>query len=480
MFHSAFPQQDLGSALALLHARSRAEPYPPATLRRDRLDRVIALLAEHRHAICQAIRADYGARSNTQSLIAEIFVTQQALAHSKRKVARWMRPEKRSTRFLGLPLALLGARAEVQHQPLGVVGVIGPWNFPVNLLLAPLAGIFAAGNVAMLKPSEHSPKTASLLAHLVQERFDPDELTVVTGALKVAQAFSELPFDHLIYTGGGTAARHILRAAAENLTPVTLELGGKSPVIVSDSAWPASAARRIIGGKLLNNGQVCLAPDVVMVPRAKMDAFAEAMACEAAAMVPNAGKNPDVAAVVNAAHFNRISALLGDAQKGGARVLAPKTAPDSETGRRMPITLVLDPADDSRIMQEEIFGPLIALRPYDDFGEVITWINARPRPLALYYFGRDRSEIHRLGRETVSGSLVLNDVIMQYTANDLPFGGVGGSGMGRYHGIDGFRTFSNARAVYRQAKPDLAALVRPPFTPAKARLFDFLSKGRFA
>ena len=466
--------------MALLQSRSRAEPYPSVKLRRDRLDRVIALLAQHRHMLCQAIRADYGARSDTQSLIAEIFVTQQALAHSRRKVARWMRPERRSTRFLGLPLSLLGAKAEVQHQPLGVVGVIGPWNFPVNLLLAPIGGIFAAGNVAMLKPSEHTPETASLLAQLVRERFDPGELTVVTGGLEVAQAFSKLPFDHLIYTGGGNAARHILRAAAENLTPVTLELGGKSPVIVSGSARVESAARRIIGGKLLNNGQVCLAPDIVMVPRNKLEALAAAMVREATAMVPDAGTNPDVAAVVNSAHFDRISALLADAQTGGASIMAPETALGAKTGRRMPITLVLDPADDSRIMQEEIFGPLIILKPYDEFEEAITWINARPRPLALYYFGRDQNEIGRLGRETVSGSLVLNDVIMQYTADDLPFGGVGGSGMGRYHGIDGFRTFSNARAVYRQAKPDLAALVRPPFTPAKARLFDFLTKGRFA
>lgn len=469
----------LGAGFNALHDHSRAHPMPGTRLRRDRLERTIALLAEHRHALCDAIAEDYGARSPTQSLIAEIFVTQQMLGHARRNVRRWMKPERRSTRFLGLPLRLLGAGALVQYQPLGVVGVIGPWNFPINLVLAPLAGIFAAGNVAMIKPSEHTPITASLLAELVKQRFDADELHVATGDVSVAQAFSQLPFDHLIYTGGENAARHILHAAADNLTPVTLELGGKSPVVVSRGADPVRTARKIIGGKLLNNGQVCLAPDIVLAPREEAGALIEALVSEAGRLAPDARINRDVAAMISEQHYARIRALLGEARDNGATIAAPPSAQDTPAGRRMPITLVIDPTPDSAIMREEIFGPLMVIQPYDAFDDALTAINARPRPLALYYFGRDRGEIARLQNETVSGSLVLGDVIMQYTAEDLPFGGVGASGMGRYHGKDGFRTFSNARAVYRQAIPDLAALVRPPFTPAKARLFDFLTKGRF-
>lgn len=459
-----------------LRARSRREPYPSAKVRKDRLSRLIGLLAANKVALCDAIRADYGARSPTQSLIAEIFVTMQTLRHARANVGRWMRPEGRSTKFLGLPLSLIGARAEVFHQPLGVVGVIGPWNFPVNLLLSPLAGIFAAGNVAFLKPSEHTPATAALLDELIRKQFGGDELAVALGDVSVARAFSALPFDHLIYTGGEGAARHILHACADNLTPVTLELGGKSPVVISRGASIKSAATRIIGGKLLNNGQVCLSPDYLLIPREKLQDMAKALTDAASEMVPAASQNPDVAAVVNPSHFARIRDVLGDAAGRAVPVLAgaDAAAPDGE--RRMPLTVVVDPPRDSRIMREEIFGPLMALKPYDSFSEATNFINAMPRPLALYYFGSNEDEIKELKTQTVSGSLVVNDVIMQYTIEDLPFGGVGPSGMGRYHGYDGFKTFSNARAVYRQAWPDTSAMVRPPFVPWKARLFDFLTR----
>ena len=480
MLQSAARHDDLTASFERLQLRSRSEPFPEKRTRQDRLERTIALLAQHRNEICDAISADYGTRSRTQSLIAEVFVTQQMLGFARRRVGRWMRPERRGTGFMGLPLSLLGARARVLHQPLGLVGVIGPWNFPVNLLLAPLAGIFAAGNVAMLKPSEHTPETAELMARLVAERFDPDELTVVTGGIEQARAFGRLPFDHLIYTGGECAARDVLHSAASNLTPVTLELGGKSPVVVSQGADLTMAARRTIGGKLLNNGQVCLAPDIVLIPREKLDSLILAMIAEAERMAPQPEINPDVAAVLNARHYDRMTELLDDARSRGARIVSAAKVPESTTSRRLPITLVVDPPDDSRIMREEIFGPLVAVKPYDRFEDAIASINARPRPLALYYFGRRKAEIDRLRRETVSGSLVLNDVVMQYTAEDLPFGGVGQSGMGRYHGRDGFRNFSNARAEYRQAFPDLGAIVRPPFTSVKARLFDLLTSRGYA
>lgn len=466
----------LHAAFDALHRRSRTETYPSLNLRRDRLSRLMAMLSSNKAAICQANSADYGVRSATQSLIAEIFVTLEALKHAKTNLKRWMRPERRSTKFHGLPLSLIGARAEVLYQPLGVVGVIGPWNFPVNLLFGPLAGVIAAGNTALLKPSEHAPETAQLLSELVRERFDTDELAVVCGDVSVARAFSALPFDHLIFTGGEGAARQILSACADNLTPVTLELGGKSPVVISPGASVRRAATRIIGGKLLNNGQVCLSPDYILVPRDKLAAMTNALKDAASEMVPNATRNPDVAALISPTHHARVQDILDDARSAGVRILAADPATASAEERRMPITLLVDPPDDCRVMREELFGPLIALKPYDDFSDAIAHIGAGSRPLAIYYFGGDRQEISRLRTETVSGSLVLNDVIMQYTVEDLPFGGVGSSGMGRYHGRDGFRTFSNARAVYRQAWPDTAALVRPPFTPWKSRLFDFLTR----
>ncbi len=464
------PAARLAATLAHLRRGYVAEPYPTAATRRDRLSRAIDLLSRHKRPFCQALEADFGSRPHTQSLIADIFTTIEALKHARAHVRRWMRPERRSLRF---PLGLLGARAEVFHQPAGVVGVIGPWNFPLNLLLGPLAGILAAGNRAFLKPSEHTPRTASLLAELLPAFFADDEVAIATGGQEVGAAFSHLPFDHLIYTGGASVAKAIMRAAADNLVPVTLELGGKSPVLVGRSADLATAALRIIGGKMLNMGQVCLAPDYVLVPEAGKQTFIDAALAAARRLSPGTDRNPDVAAVINQAHFDRLTRYLDDARQRGARVMAAN-AGDAGT-RLMPITLVIDPPDDSLIMREEIFGPLLVVRTYQRFDDAIARIRAGDRPLALYYFGHDRGEVERLRRETHSGALALNDVIMQYTVENLPFGGTGASGMGAYHGHDGFKTFSVRRAIYRQTWIDSSAIVRPPFTRLKTRLFDFLT-----
>ncbi|PWR20299.1 aldehyde dehydrogenase family protein [Zavarzinia aquatilis] len=465
----AGPAEELRLRLARLQAGAAAEPYPTARRRIDRLNRCIAMLVDERERIAAAIAADYGHRSWHQTMIAEIFTTVEALKHARSHVNRWMRPERRR---LPLHLALLGARGRVFHQPVGVVGVVGPWNFPVNLLLAPLAGILAAGNRALLKPSEHTPATAELLAELVAGRFDADEIAMATGGRAVAEAFCRLPFDHLIYTGGGEVARLVMRAAAENLVPVTLELGGKSPVVIGTGADLAMAARRIVGGKMLNMGQVCLAPDYILVAAGQRDALVAALTAEIARLAPEGAGGADVSAIVNQNHYDRLAAYLADAaRRGAAIVTAPGQAPLPE-GRRMPITLVVDPPADARVMAEEIFGPLIVVRSTAGFEAAVEAIRERPRPLALYYFGRDRGEIDRLTRETVSGALVIGDVIMHYTVEDLPFGGAGASGMGAYHGIDGFRRFSVPKAVYRQTFLDTSALVRPPFGPRRSRLLD--------
>lgn len=382
-----------------------------------------------------------------------------------------MRPERRTPTF---PLGWLGARAYVHHQPVGVVGIIGPWNFPVNLLIAPLAGVLAAGNRAFLKPSEHAPATAAMLAELIGQRFDATEIAVVQGDAQVASAFSRLPFDHLLYTGGGEVARHILHAAAEKLTPVTLELGGKSPVLIGRSARRRLAATRLVGGKLLNAGQVCLAPDYVLVPREEVDDWAQALLDATQQMMPAQDTNPDAGAVINERHALRLSEYLQEVQGRGGRVVSTLESSLPDGNRRMPLTLIVDPPADCRVMHEEIFGPLLVLLPYDGIDDALAIINARPRALAVYYFGEDKREIELLKTQTTSGGLVINDVIMHYTIEDLPFGGTGASGMGAYHGIDGFRTFSVRKAVYKQARLDTGALVRPPYTHFKSKLLGLL------
>ncbi|MCF4167298.1 coniferyl aldehyde dehydrogenase [Zavarzinia compransoris] len=467
----AGPEDELRLCLDRLRSGAAGEPYPTAARRIDRLNRCIALLVDNRARIAEAVAADYGHRSWHQTMIAEIFTTIEALKHARGRTRAWMRPERRP---LPLHLSLLGASARVLHQPVGVVGVMGPWNFPVNLLVAPLAGILAAGNRAMLKPSEHTPHTASLLSDLFAERFDADEIGVATGGRAVSEAFSKLPFDHLIYTGGGEVAKLIMRAAADNLVPVTLELGGKSPVVIGRGADLAMAARRIIGGKMLNMGQVCLAPDYILVPAAARQGLADALVAEIGRMAPGGTDSPDVSAVINTAHYTRLAGQLSDAEERGAAILRAPGHRPQPAGRRMPITVVVDPPDDARIMQEEIFGPLIVLKSCTDFDAAVAAVNARPRPLALYYFGTDRAETRRLSRETTSGGVVINDVIMHYTIESLPFGGTGPSGMGAYHGADGFRRFSTPRAIYRQTFIDSSALVRPPFGPGRQRLLDLL------
>ena len=466
--------QNIAAALARLRAGFAADPFPSKAVRKDRLTRTMALLAESKEQICATVDADYGGRSRTQTAIADVFVTIEALRHARDHLGRWMKPERRPLPWY---LAAAGARAAVMPHPLGVVGIIGPWNFPINLLLSPLAGVFAAGNRACLKPSELTPRTAALLEELIPKYFAAEELSVVSGGPEVGEAFCAAGFDHLLYTGGGRVAAKILAAAAPTLTPVTLELGGKSPVFVGRSANVRDAARRIVGGKLLNMGQACIAPDYVLAQASMARQLSEQFIRAAQEFTPAARNNPDVSAIINAAHYNRIDGLVQEAVRAGATLLVSDRTRGGDD-RRMPITVLLDPPDDARIMREEIFGPVLVVRSYADVDDAIGFIQDRAPPLAVYYFGRDRTEEKALRAATRSGAFVINDVVMQYTVEDLPFGGVGQSGMGAYHGRDGFRRFSTARAIYQQSPFDLAALVRPPFAQRKQRLFDALIRWR--
>ncbi|MCS6914641.1 MAG: coniferyl aldehyde dehydrogenase, partial [Myxococcales bacterium] len=439
------------------------EGPPSLKVRLDRLDRALSLLLRHQDEICNALSADFGHRSREQTLITDVMVSVRALRHAMRHVRHWMRPERRAVDF---PLNLVGAQARIEYQPKGVVGLISPWNFPISLIFVPLAGILSAGNRVMIKPSELTPTTSDLVARLLAGAFSEAEVAVFVGGPEVGAAFCRLPFDHLMYTGSTAVGRLVMRAAAENLVPLTLELGGKSPVVISRSADLADAATKIMAGKMLNAGQVCLAPDYVLLPEESVEPFVAHAQAAVRRMFPSLRDNPDYTSVINERHVQRLRAYLEDARSRGARLVEINPAGEDfsqQSAHKLPPTLLLDVTDDMKVMQEEIFGPLLPLRPYRWLSEAIEYINSHDRPLALYYFGHDPHEEERVLHCTVSGGVTINDVIMHFVQQDLPFGGIGPSGMGRYGGVHGFREFSHARAVYTQTRlRRVLDLMRPP------------------
>lgn len=443
----------------------------PASVRRDRLSRAVAMLVEHAEEWAAAASADFGHRPHELTLVSDVIPAVNALKFARRHVARWMRGERRGTLF---PLGLLGARARVEYQPKGVVGIVAPWNFPIGMVMSPLAGVLAAGNRAIAKPSEFAPRVARLFAELAPRYFAPEEFSIVTGGAETGRAFCALPFDHIIFTGSTGVGRHVMRAAADNLVPVTLELGGKSPVIIGRSADLERAAARIAMGKLMNAGQICLAPDYLLIDAEREQAFVDALAASASAMYPAILANDDVTAIVNDRHHARLTALIDDARAKGAEVFAVDGGTEDfpvSNARRMPLTIIRGADDDMAVMQEEIFGPLLPIRRAAGVDAAIDYVNARDRPLGLYYFGRDAAEERRVLDRTISGGVTINDVIFHVAQEDLPFGGVGASGMGHYHGADGFRAFSHAKSVFRQTGIDVARLagLRPPYGKATWR-----------
>ena len=434
-------------------------------IRKDRLRRAAAMVKDHATRFCDALSEDFGHRSPRQSMFTDIAASISPLKHAEKQVARWAKREKKPVMF---PLGLLGAKAWVEYQPKGVVGIISPWNFPVNLVMSPLAGVFAAGNRAMVKTSEFTPATAALFEELCPQFFDETELTFISGGPDVGQAFSALPFDHLLFTGATGIGRHILHAAADNLTPVTLELGGKSPAILGRSANLEQATQRVAMGKMLNAGQICIAPDYLMVPAEQEAEAVEGIVRAASAMYPTLLTNPDYTAIINDRHYARLTAAIEDARAKGAEVIAVNPAGEdfaTSNSRKLPLHIIRNPTDDMTVMQEEIFGPILPVRKYDSIDGAIGEVNRRDRPLALYYFGADEDERRRVLDRTISGGVSLDDTIFHVSMEELPFGGIGPSGMGAYHGEAGFRTFSHAKGVFKQSKLNVSKLsgLMPPY-----------------
>jgi len=433
--------------------------------RRDRLKRAIAMVADNADRLCDALSEDFGHRSREQSMITDIAASVGPLKHALKHLARWAKPQRKPVLF---PLGLLGGRGHIEYQPKGVVGIIAPWNFPVQLVVSPLAGVFAAGNRAMVKTSEYTPVTSALMADLAGGYFDATELAFVSGGPEAGKAFAELPFDHLLFTGATGIAKHILHAAADNLVPVTLELGGKSPVVVSRSADIAQTTERVALGKMLNAGQICLAPDYMLVPEEKEAEVVDGLVAAASRMYPTLLSNPDYTAVINDRHYERLTGWIEDARAKGAEVIAVNPANEdmaSSNARKLPLHIIRNPTDDMTVMQEEIFGPILPVRRYGKLEDAIGEVNRRDRPLALYYFGKDEGEKRQVLDRTISGGATINDVIFHVSQEELPFGGIGPSGMGAYHGEIGFRTFSHAKSVYSQPKLDVAGLagLKPPY-----------------
>jgi coniferyl-aldehyde dehydrogenase len=428
------------------------------SIRRDRIDRAIAMLIDHAEDFAKAVSADFGHRSREQTLLTDIMPSVSAMKHAKKHFESWAKGEKRKPTF---PLGLLGAKAEVVYQPKGVVGVVAPWNFPVGMVMVPMAGILAAGNRAIIKPSEFTERVSALFEELVPQYFAEEEMAVFTGGAEVGMAFSKLAFDHMIFTGATGVGKHIMRAAADNLVPVTLELGGKSPTIIGRSADTKKAGERIALGKMMNAGQICLAPDYLMVPDDQEHDVIAAVKAGAIAQYPTLLHNDDYTSVVNGRNYERLQGYLDDAREKGAELIEINPAGEDfvgSNGNKMPLTIVRNVTDDMKVMQEEIFGPILPVMTYSSMDEAIDYVNAHDRPLGLYYFGTDKAEEERVLSRTVSGGVTINDVVFHNAMEDLPFGGVGPSGMGNYHGADGFKTFSHMRAVYRQTGVDVAGI----------------------
>jgi coniferyl-aldehyde dehydrogenase len=458
-------REDLEHLLDLQRRAFTASRPETLGLRKDRIRRAIALLKDHGEDLSRAMSADFGNRSQAQSMITDIAATVSAGKHALKHLEKWAKAEKRPVQF---PLGLLGAKAEVRYEPKGVIGILSPWNFPVNLAFAPLMQVLAAGNRAMIKPSEFTERTSELMAELVSEYFAPDEVAVATGGPDVAAAFSALPFDHLVFTGSTATGRRVMQAAADNLVPVTLELGGKSPVIMGRSADFARAGERIALGKMMNAGQICLSPDYMFVPEDLADAAIAGVASGVSAMYPTLLDNDDYASIVADRHFERLQGLVADAREKGAEVIEVNPAGEdfaNANQRKMPLHILKNVNDGMKVMQEEIFGPILPVMTYRAVDQAVDYINAHDRPLGLYYFGESKDEQERVLSRTISGGVTTNDVIFHVSMEDLPFGGVGPSGVGSYHAIEGFREFSHARAVYHQPKIDIAKLggFKPPY-----------------
>jgi len=459
--------ENMNDVLNLQKKKFIKDGPPSINLRVDRLNRLTSMLVENRYAFTEALSSDFGSRSQNASLMTDVYTVLPEITNAIKNIKRWTKDEKRSS---NMPFSLFGAKSYIRYEPLGTIGMISPWNFPVNLAFGPLASIFAAGNQVMHKPSELTPETAALMKELCDKAYDQDEFATFLGGPETGEAFSKLNFDHLLYTGSGNVGKHVMNAAAQNLVPVTLELGGKSPVVVGNSADIQASAKRVMFGKTMNAGQICLAPDYVMVHKDKKDEFITEAEKAVADYYPSIKNNDDYTSIINERHFDRLNGLIDDAREKGATInqINPSNEDFSQQEFfKIPPTIITDTSDDMRVMKEEIFGPILPVLEYTDVEEALDTINSKDRPLGLYYFGTDKNEQSNVLDNTSSGGVTINNVVGHIQQQDLPFGGVGPFGMGRYHSQDGFKNFSNARAVFKDVPffmDNLAfGMIRPPY-----------------
>jgi len=464
---------ELDRLFAVQRAAFARERYPTLATRRDRLARLLQLVVANEERFVAAVDRDFGHRSAHETRLAELFVIAAGIRHAQAHLARWMKPRRVPT-----PLHLLPGRAKVERQPVGVAGIISPWNYPVQLALAPALGALAAGNRVLLKPSELTPATSALLREVIANHFAEDEFAVMVGDAEIGAAFARLPFDHLLFTGSTAVGRQVALAAAANLTPVTLELGGKSPALFIEDADLTRTAPRLMSGKLLNAGQTCIAPDYVLVPESRVDALVAAITEAAARLYPSYVGNADYTAIVNERHYRRLTDLVADARAKGATVvtLNPSNEESDPMQRKLLPTLLLGINDSMAVMREEIFGPILPIETYNDLSDAIDRIAARPQPLSLYLFGRTAMRCAQALERTTAGGVTINDTLMHFAHEELPFGGVGGSGHGAYHGEAGFLTFSHRQPIFRQSRYATASLLYPPYGKRYDAVYALLRK----
>ena len=466
-------QDVLGERFQLQRTVFEKQPFPDLSVRKDRLKRLLALTERHEPEICAAINADFGSRSAHETRLAELFVVRAGIRHTLSHLKGWMRERRVATTLPFLP-----GKNRLLPQPLGVVGIVSPWNYPFQLAVAPVTAALAAGNRVLVKPSELTPAFSALLARLAGEHFSPDELSIITGDAEMGKAFVSMPFDHLLFTGSTAVGRQVAMAAAANLTPVTLELGGKSPAIFDPSCDLDAATASIAYGKLLNAGQTCIAPDYLLVPKGQAGTVAAKLATAVARLYPTLRDNPDYTAIISDRHFQRLRAMIAEARDAGADVTEINPAGEDlgATSRKLLPTLVSNAGPDLRLMREEIFGPVLPIVEYATIDDAISHVNQADRPLALYWFGKDSTNRRRILRETVAGGVTINDCMLHLVQENQPFGGVGASGMGAYHGEWGFRTFSKEKPVFLQSRLSAGALLRPPYGKTFERLFSLLQR----
>ena len=463
---------ELSHAFEVQRASFDAAPFPDWAVRRDRLERLRRLVVDNEAAIEDAIHADFGGRPRIETQIAEVFPGLGEIKSALRNGQAWMRPRK-----AGVSLWFQPATAHIQPRPLGVVGIIVPWNYPLYLAVGPMVAALVAGNRAMVKMSEYTPSFSELFQQLVAGAFLPEEVTVVTGGPEVAAQFTRLAFNHLLFTGSTVVGRKVMGAAAENLTPVTLELGGKSPTVVAPGYPLEKAAQRVLAGKLLNAGQTCIAPDYVLVQRKELPGFVEATKHQAKRMYPAGLGDPDFCSIINQRQYGRLVGYLDEARASGVEMvpLFEGRAQDDERHRLGPVVLVA-PGPQLAVMRDEIFGPLLPVLPYDDVKDAIDFVNAQPSPLAMYWFDDDRARIEWALKESHAGGMCVNETLMHVAQEDLPVGGVGPSGMGHYHGEWGFETFSKLTPVFKQSRLNGMNLFMPPYKPRVQKILRLMKR----